>query len=170
MSQNETRSKKRFPFRVGLGYDIHRLVPGRRLILAGIDIEHEKGFKGHSDGDPLTHALMDALLGAIGERDIGVHFPDSDERYEGACSLDLLLTVVGLVRARGYDIVNVDTTLVIERPRISPHVDSIRSNLARVLGVEMSSVGVKVTSNEEVDDTGHGDAAFAHAVALIAES
>ncbi|HWI61356.1 MAG TPA: 2-C-methyl-D-erythritol 2,4-cyclodiphosphate synthase [Symbiobacteriaceae bacterium] len=153
---------------VGFGYDVHRLVEGRPLILGGVNIAHEKGLDGHSDADVLLHALMDALLGAAGLRDIGYHFPPSDPAYKGADSMKLLEHVVGLLAREGFRPVNCDITLLAERPKISPHVESMKANIARALGLEPRRVGVKATTNEGMGFVGHGEGMAAYAVAMIA--
>lgn len=153
--------------RVGLGYDIHRLVTGRPLVLGGVDIPHDSGLEGHSDADVILHALMDALLGATGLGDIGAHFPPSDDRFRGARSLDLLRHVSGLVQDSGYRVVNVDVVAVAETPRLAPyHVDMIR-RIAEALGVHEDAIGIKATTNEGVGPEGRGEAISAHAVALV---
>ena len=153
--------------RVGHGYDLHRLVPDRPLVLAGLTIPHDKGLAGHSDADAVCHAVTDALLGATGLGDIGRHFPDTDPAWKGADSLALLAHVVGLVTSAGFAIGNVDVTVIAERPKLAPHADAMRANLARVLCVDVSRVSVKGKTNEQVDAVGAGDAIAVHAVALV---
>ena len=153
--------------RIGHGYDVHRLVEGRRLILGGVDIPWERGLLGHSDADVLTHAVMDALLGAAGLRDIGQHFPDTDPACAGADSLKLLEHVAGLLRERGFVVGNVDATVLAQRPKLAPHIPQMRDNLARVMGVDASQVNVKATTEESLGFTGSGEGMAAHAVALI---
>jgi 2-C-methyl-D-erythritol 2,4-cyclodiphosphate synthase len=153
--------------RVGTGYDIHPLRPGRDLILGGVRIDHLLGLDGHSDADVLTHAVIDAVLGAAGLGDIGKHFPDSDPQYKGASSQDLLVTAVGAVRKAGYQILNVDSTVIAEEPRLQPHVDAIRKQLAKSLGVDSGAVSVKATSPEGIGALGREEGIAAHAVALI---
>lgn len=153
--------------RVGTGYDLHRLVAGRPLVLAGVTLPFDKGPQGHSDGDVLCHALTDALLGAAGAGDIGQHFPNTDPRWKDAPGLDLLGRAVTVLAARGWRASNVDVTVVLERPRVAPHVAEIRQALARVLGVDVEAVSVKGKTNETVDAVGAGDAIAAHAVATI---
>ena len=153
--------------RVGHGYDVHRLVEGRKLILGGVEIPWEKGLLGHSDADVLLHALMDAMLGAAALGDIGQHFPDSDERYAGADSLQLLAEVSRLLTEAGYRLVNVDCTILAQRPKLMPHVPAMRANIARVLGVELDAVSVKATTEEGLGFTGDGSGIAAHAVVLI---
>jgi 2-C-methyl-D-erythritol 2,4-cyclodiphosphate synthase len=157
--------------RTGIGYDSHRLVEGRPLILGGIEIEDaERGLAGHSDADVLTHAIMDALLGAASLGDIGLHFPDSDERYRGARSLDLLDEVRALVWDRGLLVANVDATVVCEAPRLGPYRDRIRETLAAPLGIEAAQVGVKFTTNEGMGWIGRGEGIAAMAVATLERS
>ena len=153
--------------RIGHGYDVHRLVSGRALILGGVSIPHEKGLLGHSDADVLTHAVMDALLGAAALGDIGRHFPDSDERYRGVSSMKLLQAVVYLLRARGLHALNVDLTIVAQRPKLAPYVPAMADNVARVLGVDRQSVNVKATTTEGMGFEGRGEGVSATAVALI---
>ena len=153
--------------RVGHGYDVHRLAEGRKLILGGVDIPWERGLLGHSDADVLTHAVMDALLGAAGLGDIGRHFPDTDPAYAGADSLKLLAHVVALLRERGFTVGNVDATVLAQRPKLAPHIPAMRDNLARVMGVSPDRVNVKATTEEGLGFTGSGEGIAAHAVALI---
>jgi len=152
---------------VGLGYDVHRLVEGRPLILGGVAIPYERGLDGHSDADVLLHALMDALLGAAGLGDIGVHFPPSDPAYKGADSLKLLAEVVALLEREGYRPVNVDMTLLAERPKIGPYVPEMREKISAVLGIAPNRVGIKATTNEGMGFVGAGEGMAALAVALI---
>jgi 2-C-methyl-D-erythritol 2,4-cyclodiphosphate synthase len=156
--------------RIGNGYDIHRLVPGRPLILGGLTLHHPDGLglDGHSDADVLVHALMDALLGALGLGDIGQHFPPDDARWRGANSLELLGRVMELVRQRGWQVVNVDTVVVAERPKLRPHIEAMRESIATHLGVEADRVGVKATTHEGLGPVGREEGIAAHAVALLA--
>ena len=153
--------------RIGLGYDVHRLVPGRPLILGGIHIESDLGLLGHSDADVLTHAVVDALLGAAALGDIGQHFPDTDEAWRGADSLALLRAVVMKVADEGWAVSNVDATVVLQRPKLRPHVDAMRANLAAALGIEAGRVSVKATTGEGIGFVGREEGAAAHAVALL---
>jgi 2-C-methyl-D-erythritol 2,4-cyclodiphosphate synthase len=155
--------------RIGNGYDIHRLVPGRPLVLGGVALEHPEGLglDGHSDADVLVHALMDALLGALGLGDIGRHFPPEDARWKGADSLVLLERVMELVRQRGWQVVNVDAVVVAERPKLRPHIEAMRAAIARPLGVAVEQVGVKATTNERLGPTGREEGIACHAVALL---
>ena len=153
--------------RIGHGYDVHRLVEGRRLILGGVDIPWERGLLGHSDADVLTHAVMDALLGAAGLGDIGRHFPDTDPAYTGADSLRLLAHVTALLGERGFTVGNVDATVLAQRPKLAPHIPQMRDNLAQAMGVGPEQVNVKSTTEEGLGFTGSGEGMAAHAVALI---
>ena len=153
--------------RIGHGYDVHRLAEGRRLILGGVDIPWERGLLGHSDADVLTHAVMDALLGAAGLGDIGQHFPDTDPAYAGADSLKLLEHVAGLLRERGFAVGNVDATVLAQRPKLAPHIPQMRENLARAMGAEPSQVNVKATTEEGLGFTGSGEGMATHAVCLL---
>ncbi|MBF2035287.1 MAG: 2-C-methyl-D-erythritol 2,4-cyclodiphosphate synthase [Leptolyngbyaceae cyanobacterium T60_A2020_046] len=156
--------------RIGNGYDIHRLVTGRPLILGGVSIEHELGLLGHSDADVLTHAIMDALLGALSLGDIGLYFPPSDPQWAGANSLMLLTQVNQMVRDRGWHIVNIDSVVVAERPKLKPHIAAMTDKLAEVLGIAPDQVGVKATTNEKLGPTGREEGIAAYAVALLAQS
>ena len=153
--------------RIGHGYDVHRLVEGRRLILGGVDIPWERGLLGHSDADVLTHAVMDALLGAAGLGDIGTHFPDTDPAYAGADSMKLLAHVVELLREQGFSVGNVDATVLAQRPKLAPHIPRMRENLARAMGAEPAQVNVKATTEEGLGFTGSGGGMAAHAVCLL---
>jgi 2-C-methyl-D-erythritol 2,4-cyclodiphosphate synthase len=154
--------------RIGQGYDVHRVVAGRRLVLGGEEIPFERGgLEGHSDADVLLHALGDALLGAAGLGDLGAHFPPSDDRWLGADSLDLLRRIVDLVHAAGWAVVNVDLTLLAEAPRLSPYRERIRERIAGVLRVEVSAVGLKATTNEGLGTIGRGEGMAALAVVLL---
>lgn len=153
--------------RIGHGYDVHRLVAGRKLVLGGVEIPYEKGLLGHSDADVLTHAVMDALLGALALGDIGKLFPDNDPVYEGADSLKLAVRVAGLVRSHGYRIGNIDATVLAEAPKLAEHIPAMRKNLARVLGIPVTDVSVKATTEEGLGFTGTGDGIAAHAVCLL---
>ena len=153
--------------RIGHGYDVHRLTAGRRLILGGVEIPWELGLLGHSDADVLTHAVMDALLGAAALGDIGQHFPDTDPAYEGADSLELLRHVTGILSQSGYRIGNVDATVLAQRPKLAPHIPAMREKLAAAMGTETSRVSVKATTEVGLGFTGAGEGIAAHAVALI---
>ena len=153
--------------RIGHGYDVHRLVEDRKLILGGVDIPYEKGLLGHSDADVLTHAVMDALLGAAALGDIGKHFPDSDEKYKGADSIELCKHVSELLLKKGYKPINVDATVVAQAPKLAPHIEQMRKNLAAALMIPTDSVNVKATTEEHLGFTGEKLGISAHAVCLI---
>ena len=153
--------------RIGHGYDVHRLVPGRKLILGGVDIPHHLGLLGHSDADVAAHALADALLGAAALGDIGQHFPDTDPAYAGADSLVLLGKVVELLKAEGWQVENADVTILAQRPKLKPHIPQMRQNFARAMGVPVTAVSVKATTEEGLGFTGREEGIAAHAVALI---
>jgi 2-C-methyl-D-erythritol 2,4-cyclodiphosphate synthase len=155
------------PFRIGHGYDVHRLTKGRALILGGVQIPFEKGLLGHSDADVLTHAIMDALLGAAGIGDIGTLFPDTDPTYTDADSLHLAAHVALRLSEEGYDIGNVDATLIAQRPKISPYIAQMKTNLANALGIPEGKINIKATTEEELGFTGNGQGMAAHAVCLI---
>ena len=156
--------------RIGHGYDVHRLAENRKLILGGVDIPYEKGLLGHSDADVLTHALMDAMLGALALGDIGKLFPDNDDAYKGADSLVLLEKVNERINAMGYKIGNLDCTVIAQRPKLAPHIPQMRENLARVLCCDVSQVSVKATTEEHLGFTGAGEGIAAHAVTLLVAS
>lgn len=153
--------------RIGHGYDVHKLTQGRALILGGVDIPYEKGLLGHSDADVLTHAVMDALLGAAGLWDIGHAFPDTDPAYEGADSLLLLDQVMEMLRQKGFRVGNVDATILAQRPKLAPHIPQMRDNLAQHMGIPAEQVNVKATTEEGLGFTGTGEGMAAHAVALL---
>lgn len=153
--------------RIGNGYDIHRLVEGRPLILGGVTIPHVRGLDGHSDADVLTHAIMDALLGALSLGDIGLYFPPGDPQWAGADSLKLLAQVNAMVQERGWIVCNVDSVIVAEQPKMKPHINAMRSRLAEVLGVDPSQVGVKATTNETLGPVGRQEGIAVYAVALL---
>lgn len=155
--------------RIGHGYDVHRLVPERRLILGGVLIPWELGLLGHSDADVLTHAVMDALLGAAGLGDIGAHFPDTDSAYAGADSLELLAHVIKLLKEKGFAVGNVDATVLAQRPKLAPHIPQMRENLARVMEISTERVNIKATTEEGLGFTGAGDGMAAHAVCLLVQ-
>jgi 2-C-methyl-D-erythritol 2,4-cyclodiphosphate synthase len=153
--------------KIGFGYDIHRLEAGRRLVLGGIEVPHGAGLLGHSDGDALVHAVIDALLGALGEGDIGTLFPDTDPRYEGARSTDLLEVVVGRLRERGGVIAHIDAVVVAEEPKIGPHAAAMKAALAPVLGIPAGALGIKAKTNEGLGPVGEKRAIACYAVALV---
>lgn len=156
--------------RVGIGYDIHRLTGGRKLILGGVEIPFEKGLAGHSDSDALTHAICDALLGAAALGDIGMHFPDSDPRWAGTSSLEFLRHIASLTAKSGYAIVNIDATVITEKPKLNPYIEAMRIQLAAALGVGIENVSVKAKTNEGLDAIGRGEAIAAHAIALLRQA
>jgi len=153
--------------RIGLGYDVHAFAEGRALVLGGIELPHPRGLAGHSDADVLVHALMDAILGAMRAGDIGSHFPDTDPAWAGASSIALLGRVGALMRAERWDLVDADTVLVLESPRISPHRDAMRSTMAAALGVDATRIGLKATTTEGLGATGRGEGVAAQAVVLL---
>jgi 2-C-methyl-D-erythritol 2,4-cyclodiphosphate synthase len=153
--------------KIGFGYDIHRFEPGRRLILGGIVLPSEAGLAGHSDGDALVHAVIDALLGALGEGDIGTHFPDDDARYKGARSTGLLATVMEFVRERRATVMNIDGVIVAEEPKMGPHIPAMKAALAPLLGLPESAVGIKAKTNEGLGPVGEKRAIACFAVALL---
>ena len=153
--------------RIGHGYDVHRLVEGRKLILGGVEVPHTLGLLGHSDADVLTHAVMDALLGAAALGDIGRHFPDTDPAYAGADSLKLLDHVVELLEEKGYQVGNVDATILAQKPKLAPYIEKMRDNLAARMKVEPDQVNVKATTEEKLGFTGSEEGIAAHAVALL---
>lgn len=153
--------------RIGHGYDVHRLVEGRRLILGGVDIPHELGLLGHSDADVLLHAICDAILGALGEGDIGKHFPDTDPAYKGVCSLTLLGHVAQLARRRGYRLLNLDATVIAQRPKLAPHIARMVANISDACDAETDRINVKATTTEKLGFEGRGEGISAHAVVLL---
>jgi 2-C-methyl-D-erythritol 2,4-cyclodiphosphate synthase len=158
------------PSRVGQGFDVHALVPGRRLVIGGVEIPHEKGLLGHSDADVLLHAICDALLGAAALGDIGRHFPDSDPRYKGIDSRELLRHVARLVKERGFTASNVDATIVAQAPRMAPHIPGMVQNIASDLGIDAGCVNVKATTTEMLGFTGRGEGIAAQAICLISSA
>ena len=153
--------------RIGHGYDVHKLVEDRELILGGVSIPYEKGLLGHSDADVLTHALMDALLGAAALGDIGSQFPDNDDAYLGADSIELLKRVMAILREKGYGVINADCTIIAQRPKLKPYIDDMRAVLSNAMGVELDAVSVKATTEAHLGFTGEGLGIAAHAVVLI---
>jgi 2-C-methyl-D-erythritol 2,4-cyclodiphosphate synthase len=153
--------------RIGQGFDVHAFAPGRRLVLGGVEIAHERGLAGHSDADVLVHAICDALLGAAGLGDIGRHFPDSDPRYQGADSRVFLRAVAEKLRDAGFRVVNVDATVICEAPRVAPHAAAMARNIAADLGIAPGAVNVKGTTTEKLGFTGRGEGIAAHAIALL---
>lgn len=155
--------------RVGIGYDVHRLVAGRKLILGGVEISYQLGLLGHSDADVLTHAIIDAILGAAALGDIGTHFPDTDARYEGMDSLVLLRDIVAKVRQLGYEIGNVDSTVIAQRPKLAPHIPQMRATLSETLGIAVAQLSIKATTAEGVGIVGEEKAIVAQAVACLSK-
>lgn len=153
--------------RIGIGYDVHQLVSDRDLILGGVKIDHEKGLLGHSDADVLVHSLMDAMLGAMAEGDIGKHFPDTDQSYKGISSLLLLDRVKALMHSKGYRLVNADCVIAAQRPKLAPHIDMMRENIARVLETSPDNIGIKATTTEWLGFQGREEGISAQAVCLI---
>lgn len=153
--------------RIGFGYDIHKLIPGRKLILGGVEIPFEKGLSGHSDADVLLHAISDALLGALGAGDIGKHFPDTDERYRGISSLLILRKVVALMQEKGYSLLSIDSTVVAEEPLLAPYIDKIKEAITGEIGSEVIHIGVKAKRNEGLGSIGRKEGIAAYAVCLI---
>src|SRR5919112_1000526 len=154
-------------FRIGIGHDTHRLAEGRPLVLGGVRVESERGAEGHSDADALAHALTDAVLGALCEGDLGVHFPDNDPRWKDADSLQLLARVVWLASQSGYKVINVDANVSLERPRLRPHIQEMRERLAHVLSIDANCVSVKAKTGEGLDAVGEGRAVTAQAIVLL---
>ena len=156
-----------FDYRIGHGYDVHKLVAGRKLILGGVEIPHETGLLGHSDADVVLHALMDALLGAAALGDIGKHFPDTDDAYKGISSLELLGRVKALLEKDGYSLANADMTVIAQAPKLAPYMPGMRSNIAKTLNVPEGCINVKATTEEHLGFTGRGEGIAAHAVVLL---
>lgn len=154
-------------FRIGSGYDVHQLVIGRKLIIGGVTISHEKGLKGHSDADVLVHAVCDAMLGGAGLGDIGEHFPDTDSRFKGISSITLMEQCRSLILKKGYEVGNIDATIFAERPKMSPHKNEMRQNLATAAGVSLDQVNIKATTTEGLGFEGRGEGIGAHAVVLL---
>lgn len=154
-------------YRIGQGYDVHRLIPGRKLILGGVEIEHDLGLDGHSDADVVTHAVIDALLGAAAMGDIGFHFPDTDPAFKNADSMELLRSTGGKITAGGYSIGNIDITVIVEIPKLAPYIKMMRKKIADAVGIPIESVSVKATTNETLGSIGRGEGIAALAVALL---
>jgi 2-C-methyl-D-erythritol 2,4-cyclodiphosphate synthase len=154
-------------FRIGHGYDVHKLVEGRRLILGGVEIPHTLGLLGHSDADVLVHAVMDALIGAMALGDIGKHFPDNDNKYLDISSIKLLSEVATLIFENGYTVSNIDATVIAQKPKLAPYIENMRENIAQTLGISVSQINVKATTEEHLGFTGREEGIAAHAVALI---
>jgi 2-C-methyl-D-erythritol 2,4-cyclodiphosphate synthase len=154
-------------FRIGIGYDTHRLVEGLPLILGGVKIESDRGAEGHSDADTLTHAIVDAILGAMSEGDIGLHFPDKDPQWKGASSLQLLARVMWLAGEKGMRVVNIDSNVLLEQPRLRPHILAIRESLATVVGIDSTNISIKAKTGEGMDAVGREEAITAQAIVLM---
>lgn len=155
--------------RIGTGYDLHRLVEGRALILGGVKIPYEKGLMGHSDADVLVHAIIDALLGAMGEKDIGTHFPDTDIKFKDINSIILLEKTIEILKANGYKIANIDSNIICQKPKLMPYIDQMKQKLAPVLGIDTKYLSIKAKTNEGQDSTGEGNSIVAQCVCLIEE-
>ena len=153
--------------RVGLGYDVHKLVEGRKLIIGGVHIPHEKGLLGHSDADVLIHAVMDSILGALALGDIGKHFPDTDEKYKGADSMKLLEFVYNLINEKGYNIGNIDCTIIAQSPKMAPHIQNMRENIAKTLNTSIENINVKATTEEGLGFTGAKEGISAQSICLL---
>ena len=153
--------------RVGLGYDVHKLVEGRKLIIGGVDIPYEKGLLGHSDADVLIHAVMDSILGALALGDIGKHFPDTDEKYKGADSMKLLEFVYNLINEKGYNIGNIDCTIIAQSPKMAPHIQNMRENIAKTLNTSIENINVKATTEEGLGFTGSKEGISAQSICLL---
>lgn len=153
--------------RIGQGYDLHKLVPDRDLILGGVKILHETGLLGHSDADVLVHAIIDALFGAIAEGDIGQHFPDSDPQYKNADSLKLLAETGSILKNKGYKILNIDTTVVLQKPKLAPHINNMKKNIANTLNMPVTDISIKAKTNEGMDAVGRCEAIEAFAVVIV---
>ena len=154
-------------FRIGHGYDVHRLVEGRDLILGGVKIEYEKGLLGHSDADVLLHAISDAILGACAERDIGFHFPDNDQNIKGISSLVILAKCGEILASHGYSVSNIDATVIAQKPKLAPYIEQMKNNIAKTLGTSPDNVNVKATTEEKLGFTGSGEGIAAHAVCIV---
>lgn len=153
--------------RVGMGYDVHKLVENRKLILGGVEIQHEKGLLGHSDADVLLHAIMDSILGALALGDIGKHFPDTDEKYKGADSMKLLEFVYNLIKEKGYAIGNLDATIIAQAPKMAPHIQTMRANISKVLNTHIDNINVKATTEEGLGFTGNKEGISAQSICLL---
>jgi len=170
VAQQRYPRQARLMMRVGIGYDVHPLVGGRRLVLGGVEVPFERGLAGHSDADALIHAVIDALLGAAGLKDIGSHFPDSDASYKDISSLLLLQRTNQMLQTRGWHIANIDATIVAQRPKLAPFIDQMRQNMAQTLGLSAEQVGVKATTSEGLGFAGREEGIAAYAVALLEQS
>lgn len=155
--------------RIGHGYDVHRLTEGRRLILGGVEVPYEKGLLGHSDADVLVHAVMDSMLGALALGDIGKHFPDTSPKYEGADSIVLLKRVTEIISEKGFGVGNIDCTVICQSPKLAPHIEKMRENIAAAAGCDISQISVKATTEEGLGFTGTGEGVAAHAVCILSD-
>ena len=153
--------------RVGLGYDVHKLVEGRKLIIGGVDVPHETGLLGHSDADVLVHAVMDSILGALALGDIGKHFPDTDEKYKGSDSIKLLEFVYNLIRVKGYAVGNIDCTIIAQSPKMAPHIEEMRNNISKALNTDINNINVKATTEEGLGFTGTKQGIAAQSICLL---
>jgi 2-C-methyl-D-erythritol 2,4-cyclodiphosphate synthase len=153
--------------RIGSGYDVHKLVEGRKLIIGGVEVPYEKGLLGHSDADVLIHAIMDSILGALALGDIGKHFPDNDEKYKGANSIDLLKYVNNLIQSKGYKINNIDSTIIAQSPKMAPHIENMRKNIADALNTDIDNINVKATTEEGLGFTGAKEGISAQSICLL---
>ena len=153
--------------RIGLGYDIHRLVEDRKLILGGVEIPYELGLLGHSDADVLIHSIIDAILGSVALRDIGYHFPDTDEKYKNANSLELLKEIKKLLLNEGYKIINIDSNIICQKPKLSPYIEEMRKNISQALELEINQVSIKAKTNEKMDSMGNGLSISTNAIVLV---
>ena len=153
--------------RIGLGYDIHRLVEDRKLILGGVEIPYELGLLGHSDADVLIHSIIDAILGSVALRDIGYHFPDTDEKYKNANSLELLKETKKMLLNEGYKIINIDSNIICQKPKLSPYIEEMRKNISQVLELEINQVSIKAKTNEKMDSMGNGLSISTNAIVLV---
>lgn len=154
-------------FRIGHGYDVHRLTEGRKLILGGVDIPYEKGLLGHSDADVLVHAIMDSILGALAFGDIGKFFPDNDSEYEGADSIKLLEQVISIAEEKGFNVGNIDSTILCQAPKLAGHINNMRENIAKACNTDIGNISVKATTEEKLGFTGSGEGIAAHAVCIM---
>ncbi|MCK5140055.1 MAG: 2-C-methyl-D-erythritol 2,4-cyclodiphosphate synthase [Thermodesulfovibrionia bacterium] len=152
--------------RIGFGYDSHRLIKGRKFILGGLEIPHEKGLYGHSDGDVLCHAIIDSIIGALGLGDMGKYFPDTDQQWKNASSIDLLLKTLGLMKKKGFEILWIDTTVIAEKPKLEPYINTMKSNLSKI-GISENVINIKAKTNEGMGFIGKGEGIAAHAVCLL---
>ena len=153
--------------RIGIGYDIHKLIEDRKLILAGIEIPHEKGLLGHSDADVLVHAIIDALLGSLALGDIGGHFPDTDEKYKDIDSIELLEKTVELIKNQGYKIINIDSNIICQKPKLSPYIIQMRENIAKKINIDVNQISIKAKTNEKLDSVGQELSISSNAVVLV---